>query len=118
MDKIYQQCVIEKTDELIEILKSISFFADYEIDNTDFAKKYLLDVLTEKFIAGKFDDEEILTEDEFETCLKEIISGSVLYELKEKGYVNSYEDDEVDEVFFLTEEGKQYLKKLQDDNLI
>lgn len=118
MDKIYQQCVIDKTEELLEILKSISFFDDYEIENTNFARKYFLDILTEKFISGKFDDEDILSEDEFETCLKEIIAGSVLYDLKEKGFVNSYEDDEVDEVFFLTEEGKQYLKKLQDDNLI
>lgn len=118
MEKIYQQCVIEKTEELIEILTSISFFADYEIEKTDFTKKYLLNVLTEKFIEGKFNDDEIFTEDEFETYLKEIISGSVLHDLKEKGYVNSYEDDEVDEVFFLTEEGKEYLKNLQKNDLI
>jgi DNA-binding PadR family transcriptional regulator len=44
------------------------------------------------------------------------VAGSILYELKDKGYVNSYEDDNTEEMFFLTKKGKKYLKndKLED----
>ena len=44
--------------------------------------------------------------------LKEIIAGTLLNELKNKGLVNSYEDDDTEETFFLTDEGKEHLKKM------
>ena len=43
----------------------------------------------------------------------EIQSGKlveVLYELKEKGLINSYEDDSTEEMFFLTEDGRKLLR--------
>jgi hypothetical protein len=114
MDKIYQPIVIEKCDIILESL--IEFFEDYEIESLDFAKKYLCDKLTEKFILGELDEEEedslfLFTEEEFEVILKELIAGSVLYDLKQKGYVESYEDDTTDEMFFLTKKGKKFLKE-------
>jgi DNA-binding MarR family transcriptional regulator len=48
-----------------------------------------------------------------ETCLKEIIVGSTLQQLKEKGYINSYEDENTEEVF-LTEDSKEYIKNMKD----
>ena len=51
MPKIYQPIVIERVNEIIEILTETHFFSDYDLDNTEFAKTYLLDKLTEKFIA-------------------------------------------------------------------
>jgi hypothetical protein len=114
MDKIYQPVVIEKCDIIIDSL--IEFFEDYEIESLDFAKKYLCDKLTEKFILGELNEEEedtlfLFTEEEFEVILKELVAGSVLYELKEKGYVESYEDDTTEEMFFLTKKGKKFLKE-------
>ena len=53
----------------------------------------------------------MFTEDEFEVILRELVAGSVLYELKDKGLVDSYEDDNTEEMFFLTEEGKKHLKQ-------
>jgi len=113
MTKIYPPSVIEKTDDLIKILIEERFFDDYEIENYDFATNYLRDKLTEKFILGTLESEEddVFTEEEYETILREIVAGSVLYELKEKGLVDSYEDDETEEMFFLTEEGKKLLKE-------
>ena len=113
MDKIYQPIVIEKCDIILDSL--IEFFEDYEIESLDFAKKYLCDKLTEKFILGELDEEEgdslfLFNEEEFEVILKELIAGSVLYDLKQKGYVESYEDDTTEEMFFLTKKGKKYLK--------
>ncbi len=116
MSKIYQPIVIEMTNDIITDLTESEFFADYEIQSTVFAEKYLLDKLTEKFILGELDDDEeeflgVFNDDEFEVVLREIVAGSVLYELKEKGLVDSYEDDLTEEMFFLTEEGKKHMKK-------
>ncbi len=54
----------------------------------------------------------MFTEEEFETLLKEIIAGTVLEELKSKGLVGSYEDEDTEEMFFLTPKGKKYLKNI------
>ena len=116
MNKIYQPIVIEMTNEIISDLTESLFFEDYEIQSTAFAEKYLLDKLTDKFILGELegDDDEFLgvfNDDEFEVVLREIVAGSVLYELKEKGLVDSYEDDTTEEMFFLTKKGKRVMKK-------
>jgi hypothetical protein len=118
MDKIYQPEVLAKTKEIIEILSDINFFKDHEIDKTDFAEQYFNNKLTEKFISGEINEDGLFSEDEMESFLKEIIAGSILHQLKEKGYVNSYEDDNTDEVFFLTEEGREYIKNISNDESV
>lgn len=112
MNKIYQPSVIEKADELIEILKEENFFNDYEIEDFSFAKRYLSDKLTEKFILGTLEpeDDDIFSEQEYEVMLREIVAGSILNELKMKGLVDSYEDEDTEEMFFLTPKGKKHLK--------
>ena len=95
MSKIYQPIVIEETNNLIEGLKESGFFEDYQIEDLTFTNQHLLDLMTEKFINGQLDsDDELFGEDEFAKLLQELVAGSVLYELKGKGYINSYEDDE------------------------
>ena len=116
MNKIYQPVVIEMTNDIITDLTESEFFADYEIQSTVFAEKYLLDKLTEKFILGELENEDdeflgVFNDEEFEVVLREIVAGSVLYELKEKGLVDSYEDDTTEEMFFLTKKGKRVMKK-------
>ena len=116
MSKIYQPIVIEMANEIITDLTESEFFADYEIQSTVFAEKYLLDKLTEKFILGELENEDdeflgVFNDEEFEVVLREIVAGSVLYELKEKGLVDSYEDDTTEEMFFLTKKGKRVMKK-------
>lgn len=116
MNKIYQPIVIEMANDIITDLTESEFFADYEIQSTVFAEKYLLDKLTDKFILGELENEDdeflgVFNDDEFEVVLREIVAGSVLYELKEKGLVDSYEDDTTEEMFFLTKKGKRVMKK-------
>lgn len=113
MSKIYQPIIIERVNEMIEILTETHFFSDYDLDNTEFAKTYLLDKLTEKFISGEYDmeEDEFFEEEEFETVLREIIAGTILYELKKNGFVESYSDEITEERFFLTEKGKDLLNK-------
>ena len=114
MSKIYQPIVIEKTNEIIETLIESKLFEDYEIENTDFATKYFLD----KFILGEMttDTDMIFSEEEFDKCIREVIVGSMLTKMKQNGYVNSYEDDDTEETFFLTEKGKEYLKMLREND--
>lgn len=116
MSKIYQPIVIEMTNEIITDLTESEFFADYDIQSTVFAEKYLLDKLTEKFILGELENDEdeflgVFNDEEFDVVLREIVAGSVLYELKEKGLVDSYEDETTEEMFFLTKKGKRVMKK-------
>jgi len=115
----YQPIVIEKTTEILCILEESNFFKDYEIENFDFAIKYLNDKLTEKFILGELDEEsdDLFEEEEFNVILREIVAGTILTELKQKGLVNSYEDDNTEELFFLTQKGKKMLKNDGDFNI-
>jgi hypothetical protein len=116
MSKIYQPVILEHAEELVRSLTESNFFIDYEIDDTSFAFEYLCERFTEKFIENGIDLENgVFTEDEFSTILKEIVAGSVLKSLKDKGYVNSYEDDTTEEMFFLTDEGKEYLKEMMEN---
>jgi hypothetical protein len=112
MAKAYQPIVIEETENLIQGLIESEFFLDYDITDYSFAKQHLLDILTEKYINGLFDDldNELFTEDEFTKLLQQIVAGSLLSDLKERGLINSYEDENTEETFFLTEEGKNLLR--------
>jgi hypothetical protein len=112
MSKVYQPKVNEIADEIIQNLEE--FYEEYEIDNVEYAREYFRDKLTEKFIQGKLDEEEgIFGEDEFEQCMKESVATCVLKSLEEKGYLQSYSDENTEEVFFLTEEGKEHVKKMK-----
>jgi hypothetical protein len=117
MNKVYQPIVIEETEHFIEGLKESNFFEDYEIKDLTFARTHLLDIFTEKFINGLLNDDEIelFTEDEFDILLKELVAGSILFELKGKGWIDSYEDENTEEMFFLTDEGKKFVKNVNSD---
>jgi hypothetical protein len=112
MNKVYQPIVIEETDYFIEGLAESGFFEDYDIKDLTFVRTHLLNIFTEKFINGLLNDDdlELFGEDEFDTLLKELVAGSILFELKGKGYIDSYEDEDTEEMFFLTDEGKKHVK--------
>jgi len=113
MDKIYQPEIIRLSEIYILGLKDSDFFEEYDLNSTEYAKQIFCDRLTEKFIQGEVDifDENPFSEEEFEEILKIIVAGTILYEMKDKGLVNSYEDENTEEMFFLTEKGKKLLKK-------
>ncbi len=112
MSKVYQPIVIEETDNLIEGLQESKFFEDYQIDDLTFVREHLLEIMTNKFINGELDNDfdELFTEDEFSKILQELVAGSLLYELKKRGLVDSYEDENTEETFFLTEKGRDHIK--------
>jgi hypothetical protein len=109
MREIYQPIVIEKANILVSVLRESDFFLEYEIEDESYAMTYFCDKLTEMFIKGELDDsiEDLFHEDEMEKILREIVAGSLLYELQSKGIIDSIEDENNEERFFLTEKGKK-----------
>ena len=115
MSKFYQPIVIDKAKEILFVLRESDFFAEYEIQDETFAMDYLCDKLTKKFINGELDEdslEHLFNGEDMEQFLKEIIAGSLLYELQAKGIVDSIEDENNEEMFFLTDKGKEIAKNI------
>lgn len=115
MNNIYQPIVIEMANEIMMILRETNFFTEYEIEDESFAMDYFCDKLTEKFIKGELDEdsiENLFNEEDMEQFLKEIVAGSLLYELQSKGIIDSIEDENNEERFFLTEKGKEIAKNI------
>lgn len=109
MDRKYQPVVLNHANVIIGMLRETNFFVDYELESEDFAMDYMCEKLTEKFIQGELNGEfdiEIFSEDEMEKFLREIVAGSILMELQEKGIIDSIEDENNEERFFLTDLGK------------
>lgn len=110
MNKVFQPIVIDRANEFIETLKSINFFVENEIECSDYTLNYLCEVLTQKFIDGGdlySEFNEMFTDEEGEEILGHIVAGTVLNNLKEKGILDSYEDENTEEVYFLSELGKK-----------
>lgn len=116
MDKIYQPEIIKLSEIYVAGLKDSDFFDEYDLRSTEYATHVFCDKLTEKFIEGQVDifTEDAFDESEFEEVLKLIIAGTILYEMKDNGLINSYEDEDTEEIFFLTEKGKKFLNKKDD----
>jgi len=108
---IYPEQVLQRGNELFEGLKEAGYLEpDAEIDNS-----LLLENLC-KFFLGKFLDgaDLSITEDECDEIY--IISGinTSLNTLIEKGLFDSIEDENGEEIFFMTEKGKQLQNGIQE----
>jgi hypothetical protein len=117
MKNIYQPIVIEKANIIVTILRESDFFNEYEIEDESFAMNYFCDKLTTKFINGELDEdsiENLFNEEDMDQFLREIIAGSLLYQLQEQGILDSIEDENNEERFFLTEKGKEIAKNLEE----
>ena len=112
----YLPKIVTISEEMINALIEDDFFKDFEISDSSYAKKRFCDELTRKFIAGELDleNDELFTDDEMDEILREIVAENVLRDLQKSGYISSYEDDNVEETFFLTEKGKEELNNMRD----
>jgi len=106
--------VLEHLEKIMRGLDESFFFEDYNITDT-YAKKLLTDLLIEKYVEDPSMDENefFWTEDEFEQIIQKIVTGSIMYELVDDGILNSYEDENTEETFFLTEKGKKLSQELK-----
>ena len=104
------------TEDIIATLVEDDYFTDFEISSQDYARKRISDELTRKFLENGLsnEDEGYLSEEEFDTILKEIVAEDLLRSLQKKGLIDSYEDDETEEMFFLTSLGKQEVNNMSD----
>lgn len=121
MSKVtYQPIVIEKTNVLIDELIYSGFFEENGIEDVNFAIKLISDSLTEKFINGEIENDDVYSTEEFTKMLQMIIAENVLRDLQKRGLIKSYEDDNTEEIFFLTELGKQVndTKLIDDEDLL
>jgi hypothetical protein len=93
-------------------LEESFFFSDYEISD-EYSRKVFTKLVTEKYIEDpSLENLVFWSEDEFQRILEKIITGSIMYSLKKEGIMGSYEDDQTEETFFLTEKGKEISKTL------
>ena len=112
----YLPKIQEITEGIIATLVDDNYFIDFEISSQDYARKRISDELTLKFLENGLNNGEYgyLSEDEFDVILKEIVAEDLLRSLQKKGLLNSYEDDNTEEVFFLTTLGKEEIVNLED----
>lgn len=116
-NKVYQPVVIEKANLIIESLDESNFFVENDIKDKTYSFNLLCEKLTEKFILGELDDENgLFEEEEMNQILTEMIVSTHLENLIKKGLVDSVEDENGEEVFFLTESGKNEAKSILDLN--
>jgi ribosomal protein S8 len=110
----YLPKIQEITEEIITSLVEDDYFVDFEISSQDYARKRISDELTKKFLENGLDNEEegYFNEEEFDIILKEIIAEDVLRTLQRGGYINSYEDEDTEEMFFLTDLGKKQVSEM------
>lgn len=112
MNKTYQPFILEKADEILEILKD-------DIKPSEFIKNRLCNILTQKFIKGDLSSEDTVDmifddADELERFISEALCYEDLSHLMELGLIGFLdEDDERGHFFFMTEKGKQYLAQIQ-----
>lgn len=108
MKKTYQPFIIQKSDEILYLLKD-------DIESTENTKNRLCDFLTEKFIKGDLSSEtpieEIFEEEELLLFIHESLIRQDLEHLIETGLVNTLNDENGEEMFFITEEGKKYVEE-------
>lgn len=108
MEKVYQPVVLKICNNILSVLKEDGFFDEFDNKELSYPKALLCDLLTEKFIAGELDENgvHVFTTDEMQHYLNMVMAEDTLRSLMKKGLVTSYEDENTEEIFFLTELGK------------
>jgi len=110
MNKTYQPFVVKKSKEIITVIKD-------EIPYSEHATEHLCDILTQKFIDGRLNEnddlQDIFEPDELMVFIAQEKTYSDLKSLIEMGLVGVYDDEKSEDLFFLTEKGKVYMEQLK-----
>lgn len=121
--EIYPQVVVEKAKQVVDLIIDNDFFLENGIQEKEIpmGKEIALEEISKYFLKRFIDGNEILfaSEDDCENVLKTIIVMVYIEILKEKGMVDTYSDENTEEVIFLTKKGKEHaqqqLKNLPDE---
>ena len=105
----YPRYVSMFTEKFLEVLEKEHFFSDEDVDY-DITFKRFADLNLSKWINGK--DLSDFNEEEFSENLNFSIIETDLLSLKEKGFLDSIDDEYGESHFFLTDKGKKYTEAL------
>jgi hypothetical protein len=119
MSKIYTPQIEEYTKEVIAALSihddliGGNFFEIETSSDPSLGKKLLYEIIankaTENFLERE-DQSIMLTEEQFYRAFTEVTVGVSLKKLEKEGILGSFENED-EEIFFLTEKGKQTAKE-------
>lgn len=122
MNKIYTPQIEDYVKEVVDIL-SISdelcgnFFEVETPEDPILGKELLYEIIADKatdnFILG---ESFILTEEQFYEAFRDVKIRVALQTLKQKNLIDSIEDENGEEIFFLTEKGKNYASTIKSDD--
>lgn len=117
MSKVYPEKVIIAGNRIFDYLtKEDEVFMEFTEKEIVAGKEILFDHLTEKFLNDEFDDDKpMYSEEELDDILNQILVNNVLNGMEEDGILNSYEDENTEKIFFLSDKGKEIAKELNPD---
>lgn len=107
-DLPYPEKVINYSREIFDCFAAGNFFSEEDIDPFIFSK-FLCEKVMPNWLSG--DDVELTEEDLMEVILYSSTK-SVLIGMKNKGLLDSIEDESGEECFFLTPDGKEAAEEL------
>lgn len=112
----YPKIVSDKTNEFVDVLNDINFFEENEVQVDSSIIDLISKKMVIKFIDGHLSDDEYVydcfSEEEISDLLHEIIVLGTLNSLREKGIIDCIENENNEEMFFLTKEGKDLASKI------
>jgi hypothetical protein len=114
MKSVYPNSIQTWLDETYSLLNEIKFFEDNELSsNNESTIKCVFDeVFGKKALDSWLSNGDIkIEDDEITNLLFEVIIKSHMEEMKEDGIVNYIEDENNEEVFWLTKKGKDIVSK-------
>lgn len=110
----YPYSVSEFSGNLVDGLKEIGFFEEEPDVNPSILFKNFCEEFMPKWIEGREPEEYLENEEVFQNVIVRSITESVLTDLKARGMVDSIEDENGEEVFFLTTIGKEEVESMND----
>jgi hypothetical protein len=106
----YPQPVLDNVNSILETCEESELFSDSEVEvNKSILENLLLESALDKFLHN--DGVFVWYEDEMEVIISEAIIYTAINNLRENGLVDSIEDENGEEVFWATEEGKKLIGK-------
>ena len=100
--------VKRKVETVLNVIRKSGYFEIFELKE-DYARKEITHTVLEEYTKQMSSNFEMTWGDKrIGEMLSRICVGSILHELKEEGIVGTYEDENTEEVFFLTKKGKKY----------
>lgn len=100
--------VKRKVETVLNVIRKSGYFEIFDLKE-DYARKEITHTVLEEYTKQMSSNFEMTWGDKrIGEMLSRIFVGSILHELKDEGIVGTYEDENTEEVFFLTKKGKKY----------